>query len=456
MSSPDDAGSSRTERALGPRDGSRHLVLPAAFAVAAAFACHWLLWRSWGGFVGGLDDTSLLFADFVRHYYPTAREVLRTGAPTSGYFYPVGFAVMLVPFGLVPLPVSMWLWGAVQLVTAALLAIVAGRCLSRQGRGFPLLHLVLFLLCLPVLSNFKWGQVSTLAILCGVAALERYQSGRKVQAGVVLALGTAIKYYPGLFAIYFLLKRDVRALAAFAAATLLLAVGLPWATLGPARSEQFRRTVQARVVEARRGLFRDINSQYIASVVYRQTARGAKEISPLQRTVINTPQARMEALREQMLGPERPGPVWQVLRWIGYVLFAAHMGLLLALVRMRVPEEAALSLVLLYASIPLIIETSWPHYFVWLPFCQAALFAAFRGRQRWARVSGWSMLGLSMLLSSVLFFRLLGDWRPYSRWGMPFVADALVLVAVYVLLFALRSGRGSGLPAGLESARGQS
>jgi hypothetical protein len=415
------------------------LTLCTAGLVAAAFIYYWVIWRSWHNFVGGLDDTPVLFCDFVRHYYTTARQILTTATPSPGYYYSTFFAIILIPFGRLSEDAAVWLWGATQILTAVLLAALAGRHLLARGRDCYGLHLLLFLLCLPVLSNFKWGQVSLLMVLCAAAALYSYQANRKVMAGVVLALGAAIKYYPGLFIIYFLFKRDVRVVASFAIAVALFSVGVPWAVLGADRSHEFQYGVNRTVGAARDVLFRDINSQYFANVIYRQTQRGAKEVSPLQLPdpgKKNTLGLFFDALKGQL--PGRPGPLFYRLRYTGYGLFAFNLLALAFLIRARPRDEAPLAFALLFLSLPLIVETSWPHYFVYLPLCQVILYAAVRdGPRLWAKVLAIPLLAASMVLSSTVFFHILGDWRVYSRYGMLFAADALLLVTLHLHLLAL-------------------
>jgi hypothetical protein len=426
------------------------IALPSAVIVAAVFIYYWAIWRSFGGFVAGLDDTNVLFCDFVRHYYTTARQVLLSATPAPGYFYSVFFAITLIPLGKVTPDTAVWLWGAIQVITAALLLVVGSLLLRRKGRDCYYLHLALFLLCLPVLSNFKWGQVSLLMVLCGAASLYSYQSGRKWQAGIVLALGAAIKYYPGLFLLYFLFKRDVRAVTSFIITLMVLTVGVPWATLGWEKSHDFQFEVNRGVGAARDGIFQDINSQYFANVLYRQTDRGAKEISTNQVHDTNSGKNAIEvflnALRAQ--APRRPGPLRATLQYTGYGILALNLLLLASLIRMKQADEPAMAFALLFASLPLIVETSWPHYFVYLPLCQVILYAGFKeDRQRWAKVLGMSLLAASMILSSTIFFHILGDWRAYSRYGALFAADALVLLAIYVHLLALWLGRRSRQPA---------
>jgi uncharacterized membrane protein len=55
--------------------------------------------------------------------------------------------------------------------------------------------------------NFKWGQVSALVALGIALSFVLQQQGRSAWGGAVLAAVTSIKYYPGIFMVYFLIRR---------------------------------------------------------------------------------------------------------------------------------------------------------------------------------------------------------------------------------------------------------
>ena len=67
-------------------------------------------WPSVDAFVAAIDHGNVPFGDFVFHYYPTARDSIREGAPAGGFFYPAGFAVLLAPLGRAELETAKTLW----------------------------------------------------------------------------------------------------------------------------------------------------------------------------------------------------------------------------------------------------------------------------------------------------------------------------------------------------------
>jgi hypothetical protein len=127
------------------------------------------------------------------------------------------------------------------------------------------------------------------------------------------------------------------------------------------------------------------------------------------------------------------------------VAFLAHLLLLWR--RDRGDPDPLAAFALLSLSVPLIVPTAWPHYFVFLPFVQAwaawKLVRAARGR-----VWGATILLGSVFLASVFGYRLAGDWWTYSQGGIPLVAALLLLAVVHAVG---RPGRRSA--AGLAEGR---
>jgi hypothetical protein len=93
--------------------------------------------------------------------------------------------------------------------------------------------------------------------------------------------------------------------------------------------------------------------------------------------------------------------------------------------------------------LPFVVQTSWPHYFVYLPFYQMALWLGRGARQ----VSVWSRrllripLMFSIALANIYFVNLLPSWRLYNGLGMLFFADASLLFALYGTVALWRSKR---------------
>ena len=92
---------------------------------------------------------------------------------------------------------------------------------------------------------------------------------------------------------------------------------------------------------------------------------------------------------------------------------------------------------MLFITLPFVVQTSGPHYFVFLPFCQATLWVVLgdaRAHCLW-RV----LIVCSAMLTSGYCFALFSSWRSYRREvGALWVADAALLCSLYGL--ALRRG----------------
>ena len=380
------------------------LLLAAVAAVAVAY--YRAVWGDVPALVAALDHCKELYCDFTRQYYPTGRDVLTTGQPSNGYFYSSFFALLLAPFGQVEVGTAVVLWSLVQLLSIGLLLLPAIDFYRESPRAFAL-YVVLLALAMPLLHNLKWGQVSTLVTGCAFAALFLYRRGHVAAAAVVLGLAVAVKYYVAVVAFVFLLRRDWRFLLILAAAVALFWLVLPTIVLGPEGNWQFYVTVRERVAHAMTTwLPEDINAQYLPSVVGR------------------------------WLGTAAGRGLW---RWLGYGLFALNLLAVARLVIRRAPRAIEWAFALLFLGLPLAVETSWPHYFVYLPFAQtlvaleAGLFSGKVGARPPVVWLSAALLLASIILASMPFFQLVGRWQDYSQYGVLFVANACLLIAAHVL-----------------------
>lgn len=136
------------------------------------------------------------------------------------YPYPPLLASVLSPLGLVRLAPAYHIWAALLIVFLALTVYLTERILKEIGAPRPALMaagallLSLFLLD----SNIYWGQVNlpvTALTACGVLmALRR----RTVLAGALLGVAAALKVLPAALLLWFVVRRDWRAVAAFVGA----------------------------------------------------------------------------------------------------------------------------------------------------------------------------------------------------------------------------------------------
>ena len=393
-----------------------------AVVAAAAVVYYRAVWGDVATLVAALDHCKELYCDFTRQYYPTGRDVLTTGQPSNGYFYSSFFALLLVPFGRVELSTAVALWSLVQLVGIGLLLLPAIDFYRESPRAFAL-YVVLLAFSMPLLHNLKWGQVSTLVTGGAFATLFLYRRGRVTAAAVVLGLAVAVKYYVAVVAFAFLLRRDWRFLAVLAVTVVLFWLVIPTAVLGPEGNWQFYVTVRERVAHAvSTWMPEDINAQYLPSVIGR------------------------------WLGSAAGRGVWRLL---GYGLFAANLLAVARLVVRRAPRAIEWAFALLFLGLPLAIETSWPHYFVYLPFAQTlvALETEFLLRNSVStssRLVVWvaaTLLLVSIILASMPFFQLVGRWQDYSQHGVLFVANLSLLIAAHALTLRPTAQSGRPVPA---------
>jgi len=246
-------------------------------------------------------------------------------------------------------------------------------------------------------------------VACVLAAFHSYAINRRVLAGILLAFATAIKFYPGLFILYFVLKHDRRVLSSFASAGLVFFVVVPAAILGPSGWVAFEKVMQPMLAPAR-WVLPDVNSQYVVNV-------GLRWAVPL------VPPSSRSALA---LG----------LMLLGFAVAGTNVAALWALQRRAGRSEGALAVAALFLSTPFLVKTSWPHYFVYLPFCQAVflnhLIPVSGTHRPWPTLLCAVTL-CSMALSSVFVFNLFPDWSQYSARGMLFIANALLLGPLYAI-----------------------
>lgn len=387
---------------------SRSLSIAGAVAgIAAAAALHLAAWRSLSDFVRRVDDYRLLFADFVLQYRPAAQEILTSGAPYPGYYYSAFFALVLSPFAGVAEPDAIRVWGVLQVAAALLLAILCIRFSPPACAGAALF---VFFTSAPVLHNFKWGQVSVLVTVLVYACFLALQSGRAKGAALLLAFAAAIKYYPAIFLLPLLAKDRLRFAIAFAAFLALFFLVIPAAVLGPEKSIEFLQLSRESWARDSARHVADINSQYFPHVV--------------------------ERWQQALHGPLAPIPAGattqrRLLAAAGLAVFAAAALLALRAFARGTKREAMRAASFLFAAVPFLLPTSWPHYFAFLPCAQAlALGDALSETTATRRILFGAILLASIVFASMIPFAFFTEWRTYSYLGGPFVANLLVLAVL--------------------------
>lgn len=383
----------------------KYVIISSIVILAGIMIYYLLAWDSVYDFVNKIDHCELLFCDFVLHFYKMAESIFVTGQPVPGYFYSPFFAFLLAPFAAVSLDSSMVLWGIFQILSAIGLCLIPGLLFIRKSKLLYYLQVILFFTAYPLLHNFKWGQVSVFVTLCVIACLFLYRHDKKLFAVICLALGAAIKYYTGLFIIFFLFKKDYKFVATFIVLLLLFLIAIPALLIGIDNTYNFYPAVYKGMVGALNWMRNDVNSQYFPKVFCRLTDSSDSESCR------------------------------SIFRIVGFVILVINLAFVYLLVRKNRPDNIIRSFILLFLSIPFAVSTSWPHYFVFLSFCQVFLFMdIFDGwkQTRSKVIVSAVLIGLSAVLSNIFLFNIIDDRVIYCKYGSLFFSNTLLLVALYI------------------------
>ena len=175
------------------------------------------------------------------------------------YNYPPFLAVLLMPLadpppdvdhtGFMPYAVSVAVWYflnlafvafAVHCLASAIAETASSSEHSASGLGtrrwWGLRILPVLVLLVPVGHSLMRGQSNLLVLAFLCASLAATIRGQRFRGGFWLAGAISIKMFPAFLGLYFLWRRDVRALAGCAAGLLVTLIVIPSAVLGPAQT----------------------------------------------------------------------------------------------------------------------------------------------------------------------------------------------------------------------------
>jgi len=191
----------------------------------------------WRGLVPGWRS---LNSDFPNYYL--AARLYRQGYPLerlydliwfqrqkdhAGIDRPIVSFIPLTPFSLLPLAPSTSLPALqakhVWLLTNLILLLATVYLLNRMTElGARRVGILTLLAVFPLRNNLLLGQEHLLVLFLTTLAAWLYLEQRPASCGASLALGAAFKAYPALFLLYFLYKRQWRAIAGLLAGLLAL------------------------------------------------------------------------------------------------------------------------------------------------------------------------------------------------------------------------------------------
>lgn len=374
-------------------------------------------WPTTQAFLEALDHTPYPFWDFQGYYYPQATKILH-GEVHPGYIYPAFLAVMLAPLTALPVEVALWFWGALQV--AAIIALWLGTVTFLRLRpSGALLAAAITVSSFPVLHVLKWGQVGVLISALVVWALIAQRAGRSVMAGVLIALATVLKLYPAIFVLWFLFRRDWRALIGVIAGGVVAGALIPAVVMGPARWVGFELAVQ------------------------RQMGTIDWQASNMDPGVAQASQYVVFAVTRQF-----PGAPVSLLRYAGFACALALVVLAYALSRQPRAVRFGLPIVALMMVVPFVVRTSWPHYFSLLAFAQIAVFGYWFARLEAGRtpagpalVAG-STAAVSAVLSWVFLTLSMRNWMAYMGGSYLFWANTILALPLVLAVFGEREEQG--------------
>ena len=396
-------------------------ILCVALIAFILFVYYFYTWRNLYNFRAAMDVCAQPFCDFATFYYPMGEAIFQTKLPIEGFVYSPFIAILLAVFPPFGLDTSLLLWGVLQIIFV-ILYLFAFRRLVPAKLPIQLLFVALALSSFPLLHNFKWGQVgifTTVSILEAFVLLER---DRRVFATALLAFATIFKFFPLIFIVPFIFRRDFRFFlyAIITCGGFLIAV--PCLLLGIDGMLNF----YSALLDSYRHfdwVIANYNSQHFPHVLLRlmnATRYDAHAALPL-------------------------------LRWTSYGIALLNMGLIFGIQRARLPHADLWSFHLIFLSIPFFLTTSWPVDLVYLPFGQALLaWKILEGDKTlsWrhplpVRKAASLLLLASIVISNIVFFNFISDRLAYGSVGFIFWSDLLLLVVSYMELLpsALRQIR---------------
>jgi hypothetical protein len=128
------------------------------------------------------------------------------------------FSVLMAPFALLPMPVAGVIWNLLAILSLfgvfRLSWNLAGGSSQSVTRS-AVYYTTAFAVAFYIGAHNLMSQVTIMAVFLSLAGLEAITRQRAMTGGFLVALAAAVKIFPGIFLVYFLLKRQWAAACAF-------------------------------------------------------------------------------------------------------------------------------------------------------------------------------------------------------------------------------------------------
>ncbi|MEI9941624.1 MAG: glycosyltransferase family 87 protein [Pseudomonadota bacterium] len=358
---------------------------------------------------GGQEPT--LLCDFAKVYYSQGLRLQREPTAVTGFYYSPFFAVCMLLLSQLGFEAARALWfGLVLAALGALVALPYWFELLRTRRAC-LLYALALVLSLPVLHDAIYGQVSSISCVLVALSLLTYGRSRRVLSAVLLGLATAIKFYPALFALYYLARRDLETAAYYSLTVVVCIALIPCLVLG---GHGYLALVSA-IIENLSQL-----SRYLSRTHYSNAAPSVLKFA---------------AQRWFGLGAS----AYPIAIALSAALALFQIALMIRAARR---DDRLATLLLGFAALPFIVRSCWMHYFVFLPLLQAYVLLAGRPAGLKALSRWCALLGpvISATLISYPYLALFPNVDAYYQSGLVFWATFVLLPGLALSQFSGRYG----------------
>lgn len=288
--------------------------------------------------IGNTDKPSVLYEDYVAYYYPSARGIFTDKPILEGFFYTPTCALLINTLTTSDIRESLTYWHAFQLLTLLLLIFIPAVYLAKKTQKMSAYYayITLMMFSFPVYHNLKWGQLSIFITFCAFYSIFLFEKKHEWLSATFLTVAILCKYYAAIALIYYLAQKKYLYLTKILVMVIVLGLILPIYILGIDKTFLIFKAVFDEITYASDWVTYSINSHYLPNTIIRLT------------------------------GIEASGTARGILSILSLsVCFAFFFKYF----RQKndnnfCPFTAAATFLL----IPLFFNTSWPHYFVYLPF----------------------------------------------------------------------------------------
>jgi hypothetical protein len=339
----------------------------------------------------GIDHCSILSCDFQRHYLPqTQKFILGQEGFVSGWFYPPLLVILIYPFSHLPNP-EVW-WSIFLLFSSIALSYTTHKY-SNKTFSFQT-TLLLICISLPVIHCFKWGQVSILITIGLITALHT----RGYFAGMILGFLGALKLYPLLFVLPFLLQKKHQEIISMGLSFIFFALCIPLLTM----------PIETVFAYYQNAMAASQNIQGMAAGL------GGQAISPSATRWFEDGSYGTNVMNGGLIAD------------IPFLSSLLVMGILLPSIYLLYKAPTSpFAPVLTLCFMSLLLSPGWEHYFCFLPYCWLVLY---REGSSYSRI----ILVLLLLLQYTPISYLFGygiSFFTYAKWG----GSTLILLIMLLL-----------------------